>query len=54
MECLKLVNRKKQAKLKWLQDPSEVNKDNLSNVRREAVDISGTRKGTKTKLMRLN
>jgi hypothetical protein len=35
-ECLKLVNRRKQAKLQWLQDPSVVNEDNLSNVKREA------------------
>jgi hypothetical protein len=35
-ECLKLVDRRKQAKLQWLQDPSEVNEDNLRNVRREA------------------
>jgi hypothetical protein len=31
-----LVDRREQAKLQWLQDPSEVNEDNLSNVRREA------------------
>jgi hypothetical protein len=35
-ECLKLVDRSKQAKLQWLQDPSVVNEDNMSNVRREA------------------
>jgi hypothetical protein len=35
-ERLKLVNRRKRAKLKRLQDQSEVNEDNLSNVRREA------------------
>jgi hypothetical protein len=35
-ECLKLVHQKKQAKLQWLQDPSVVNEDNLSNVRRKA------------------
>jgi hypothetical protein len=40
-ECLKLVDRRKQ----WLQDPSVMNEDNLSNVRRKLVDISGTRKG---------
>jgi hypothetical protein len=34
-KCLKLVDQKKQAELRWLQDPSEVNEDNLSNVRRE-------------------
>jgi hypothetical protein len=35
-ECSKLVDRRKQAKLLWLQDPSEVNEDNLSDVRWEA------------------
>jgi hypothetical protein len=35
-ECLKLVDRRKQAKLQRLQDPSVVNEDNLSSVRREA------------------
>jgi hypothetical protein len=35
-ECSKVVDRRKQAKLQWLQDPSVVNEDNLSNVRREA------------------
>jgi hypothetical protein len=35
-ECSKLVDRRKQAKLMWLQDPSEANEDNLSDVRREA------------------
>jgi hypothetical protein len=28
-------NRCKQAKLQWLQDPSEINWDNLNNVRPE-------------------
>jgi hypothetical protein len=32
----KLVNQREQAKLQWLQDPSEVNECNLSNVRQEA------------------
>jgi hypothetical protein len=35
-ECLKLVHRRKQAKLQWLQVPIVVNEDNLTNVRREA------------------
>jgi hypothetical protein len=35
-ECSKSVDRRKQAKLQWLQDPSVVNEDNLRNVRREA------------------
>jgi hypothetical protein len=34
-ECLKLVDQRKQAKLQWLQDPSVVSEDNLSNVRRK-------------------
>jgi hypothetical protein len=35
-ECSELVDRRKQAELQWLQDPSEVNEDNLSEVKREA------------------
>jgi hypothetical protein len=31
-----LDDRRKQAKLQWLQDPCEVNKDNLSDVRPKA------------------
>jgi uncharacterized protein YaaR (DUF327 family) len=34
--CSKLVDQKKQAKLQWLQDPSEINGDNLNNVRCKA------------------
>jgi hypothetical protein len=34
--CSKLLNQRKQVKLQWLQDPSEINVDNLNNVRREA------------------
>jgi hypothetical protein len=33
--CSKLSHPRKQAKLQWLQDPSEINRDNLNNVRRE-------------------
>jgi hypothetical protein len=29
-------DQRKQTKLQWLQDPSEINGDNLNNVRREA------------------
>jgi hypothetical protein len=32
-----LLDQSKQAKLQWLQDPSEINGDNLNNVRREAI-----------------
>jgi hypothetical protein len=31
--CSKLLHQRKQAKLQWLQDPSEINGDNLNNVR---------------------
>jgi hypothetical protein len=34
--CSKLLDQIKQAKLQWFQDPSEINGDNLNNVRREA------------------
>jgi hypothetical protein len=34
--CSKLLDQRKQAKLQWLQDPSEINGDNLNNIRREA------------------
>jgi hypothetical protein len=33
--CSQLLDQRKQAKLQWLQDPSEINGDNLNNVRRE-------------------
>jgi hypothetical protein len=33
--CSELLNQRKQAKLQWLQDPSEINGDNLKNMRRE-------------------
>jgi hypothetical protein len=35
-ECSKLVDQRRQAKLLWLQDPSEVNEDKLNNVWQEA------------------
>jgi hypothetical protein len=35
-ECLKLVDRRKQAKLQWLQDLSELNERNSSNVMQKA------------------
>jgi hypothetical protein len=34
--CSTLIDQRKQAKLQWLQDPSEINGDNLNNVKREA------------------
>jgi hypothetical protein len=34
--CLELIDQRKQAQLQWLQDPSEINGDNLNKVRCEA------------------
>jgi hypothetical protein len=34
-ECSKLVDQRKQAKLQWLQNPNQINGDNLKNLRRE-------------------
>jgi hypothetical protein len=34
--CSKLLDQKKQAKLQWLQYPSEINGDDLNNIRRKA------------------
>jgi hypothetical protein len=34
--CTKLLYHWKQAKLQWLQDPSEISADNLNNIGREA------------------
>jgi hypothetical protein len=31
-----LLHQRNQAKLQWLQDPSEINGDNLNNIRRKA------------------
>jgi hypothetical protein len=33
--CSNLLDQRKQAKLQWLQDPSEINGNNLNNVRHE-------------------
>jgi hypothetical protein len=38
--CSKLLDERKQAKLQRLQDPSEINGDNLDNVRHEASRYS--------------
>jgi len=34
-ECLGFLDQRKQAKMHWLQDPSQSNVDSLNNVRRE-------------------
>jgi hypothetical protein len=31
--CSRLIDQRKEAKLQWLNDPSEINGDNLNNVR---------------------
>jgi hypothetical protein len=51
-----LVDRRKQAKLQWLQDPSVANEDTLSNVRQEAIRHLRNKKREylKEKLMSLN
>ena len=35
-ECLHFLDQWKQAKMQWVQDPSQSHVDNLNNVRREA------------------
>jgi hypothetical protein len=35
-ECLGFSDRKKQAKMQWMQDPSQSNIENLNKVRRDA------------------
>jgi hypothetical protein len=35
-ECLCSLYKRKQAKMKWLQDPNQINVDNVNNVKREA------------------
>lgn len=37
-------NQRKQAKLQWSQDPIKVTENKTSNIKREAVDITGRRK----------
>ena len=34
-ECLGFLDKRKQAKMQWIQDPSQSKVDNLNNVRRE-------------------
>jgi hypothetical protein len=52
--CSELLDQRKQAKLRWLQDPSETNGDNLNNVRYEAGRYFRNKKREylKTKLKR--
>jgi hypothetical protein len=43
-ECSKLIDRRKQAKLQWPQNPSQMNGDNMDNVRCEAGRTFKTKK----------
>jgi hypothetical protein len=54
-KCSKLLDQRKQAKLQWLQDPSEINTDHLNNIRREISRHFRNKKREylKKKLMRL-
>jgi hypothetical protein len=40
--CSKLLDRRKQVKLQWLQNQNEINGDNMKNIIR---DISGIKRG---------
>jgi hypothetical protein len=42
--CSELLCQWKQAELQWLQDPSEINGDNLNNIRHEAIRYFRTKK----------
>jgi hypothetical protein len=54
-ECSNLTDRRKQAELQWVQNPSQVTGDNMDNARCEASTTFWTIKGNirKTKLMSL-
>jgi tellurite resistance protein len=43
-ECSKLIDQWKQAKLQWLQNSSQINGDNLQNIRRETSRIFRNKK----------
>jgi hypothetical protein len=36
--CSRLLYQRKEAKLQWLQDPSEIHGDNLNNVRHDEAN----------------
>jgi hypothetical protein len=38
----KFLHERKQAKLQWLQDPSQINAHNVNNISVKQVKISGT------------
>jgi hypothetical protein len=43
-ECLGSLEKRKQAKMQWLQDPKQRNADNINNVKRKLLDISRTKR----------
>jgi hypothetical protein len=47
--CSKLLDQRKEAKLQWLQDPSEINGDNLNNAGHEASRHFWNKKGERLK-----
>jgi hypothetical protein len=50
---LKIIRPKEQVKLQWLQDPSEINGDNLNNIRHKASRQAGKRDYLKEKVDKL-
>jgi hypothetical protein len=51
--CSRLLDQTKQAKVKWLQNPSEINADNLNNKRREASTYFRNKKTKSMSLQRI-
>jgi hypothetical protein len=51
--CSKLVDQRKQFKVQWLQDTSEINGDNLKIVRREASRYFKNKKKNKNQINEL-
>jgi hypothetical protein len=43
-ECSKLIDQRKQVKLQWLQNPNQINRDNLQNLRHETSRIFRNKK----------
>ena len=43
-ECLGFLDQRKQAKMQWLQDPCQINVDNLNSVRGEASRLFRNKK----------
>jgi hypothetical protein len=43
-ECSKFIDQRKQAKLQWLQNPNQINRENLQNLRHETSRIFRNKK----------